>query len=98
MNFYLLFQTTELNKHIIIQAKSRLELSKLTFNSAVKRIQGSLSTLIDIYTNVTVFTVPVHVYDGKLQVRMSMVLMLLCDFYACLQLQRSETHCRLSLC
>ena len=69
MNFYLLFQTTELNKHIIIQAKSRLELSKLTFNSAVKRIQGSLSTLIDIYTNVTVFTVPVHVYDGKLQVR-----------------------------
>lgn len=57
-----------MKSHLIMLPKSRLELSKLTFNSAVKRIHGSLSTLIDIYTNVSVFTVPVHVYDGKLQV------------------------------
>ena len=59
---------TDIKDQLVIQSQKRMELMKLTINSAVKRIHGALSAKVTIYSNVSVFTAPIHIYDGKLQV------------------------------
>jgi len=61
-------QKTMTRRHVVVPAGGIIELCKLSVNSVIKRIQGSLTTHIDIHTNISVFTLPLHVYDGKLQV------------------------------
>ncbi|XP_067948178.1 transmembrane protein 131-like [Watersipora subatra] len=58
---------TDIDRQLVIQPKAKINLVKLTINSAVKRIHGTVSAKVLVYTNVSVFTVSLHIYDGKLE-------------------------------
>lgn len=61
-------QWMPLQKPITLNTNSSDDVTLLIINSVVKRIQGSVSTDLQVHTNISVFTITVHVYDGKLKV------------------------------